>query len=52
MESLEAVIELKEACEDAGVVDLDDSRDVDAGRMGVVNIGETLGVKIADLVIV
>jgi N-acyl-phosphatidylethanolamine-hydrolysing phospholipase D len=52
-ESLEAVIELQEACEAAGVGSLDDAGvEREKGRMGVIDIGETIVVEIADLVIV
>jgi hypothetical protein len=40
-ESLEAIIELQEAVEDAGVKPLDDPNEDDKGRMGVTDLGET-----------
>lgn len=40
-ESLEAIIELHEAVEDAGVKALDDPNEDELGRMGVIDIGET-----------
>lgn len=40
-ESLEAIIELAEAVEDAGVKALDDPNEDELGRMGVIDIGET-----------
>ncbi|GAA6008149.1 hypothetical protein JCM11491_001902 [Sporobolomyces phaffii] len=51
-ESLEAIIELQEAVEDAGVKPLDDPNEDDKGRMGVTDLGETYCVPIEDLVIV
>lgn len=40
-ESLEAIIELQEAVEEAGVKTLDDPNEDEMGRMGVIDIGET-----------
>jgi hypothetical protein len=40
-ESLEAIIELAEAVEDAGVKTLDDPNEDEMGRMGVIDVGET-----------
>jgi hypothetical protein len=40
-EALEAMIELHEACEEAGVRNLDDKEEDELGRMGVIDIGET-----------
>ncbi|BGP24734.1 hypothetical protein JCM10295v2_003653 [Rhodotorula toruloides] len=40
-ESLEAIIELHEAVEEAGVKALDDPNEDELGRMGVIDIGET-----------
>lgn len=40
-ESLEAIIELAEAIEDAGVKPLDDPNEDELGRMGVIDVGET-----------
>ncbi|KAI5477195.1 hypothetical protein MNV49_006639 [Pseudohyphozyma bogoriensis] len=50
-ESLEAVIELQEACEDAGLKGLEDKQEGENGRMGVLDIGETYVVGIEDLAI-
>ncbi|GAA5844299.1 hypothetical protein JCM3766R1_002903 [Sporobolomyces carnicolor] len=51
-ESLEAIIELQQAVEDAGVKPLDDPNEDEKGRMGVTDLGETYCVPIEDLVIV
>ncbi|GAA5870872.1 hypothetical protein JCM1840_002714 [Sporobolomyces johnsonii] len=51
-EALEAVIELNEAIEDAGVKYLDDPNEDEKGRMGITDVGETWCVEVADLVIV
>lgn len=51
-ESLEAVIELNASIEEAGVHPLEHDSDDDKGRFGVVDLGETVVVEIADLVIV
>ncbi|GAA6064330.1 hypothetical protein JCM10212_003575 [Sporobolomyces blumeae] len=51
-ESLEAIIELQQAVEDAGVKTLDDPNEDEKGRMGVVDLGETYCVPVEDLVIV
>ncbi|GAA5925233.1 uncharacterized protein JCM15063_004963 [Sporobolomyces koalae] len=51
-ESLEAIIELQEAVEEAGVKTLDDPNEDEKGRMGVLDLGETYCVPIDDLVIV
>ena len=40
-ESLEAIIELQQAVEDAGVKRLEDPNEDEKGRMGVVDLGET-----------
>lgn len=40
-ESLEAIIELQQAVEDAGVKTLEDPNEDEKGRMGVVDLGET-----------
>lgn len=68
-ESLEAIIELNAACDEAGILRLEDDDDEvarggvkkesnhrvdfhDKGRMGVVDLGETIVIEIEDLVIV
>ncbi|KAK4054571.1 Protein-lysine N-methyltransferase efm4 [Microbotryomycetes sp. JL201] len=55
-ESLEAVIELNEACTAEGIAQLEDDLahdgpSADKGRMGVVDLGETIIVEIEDLVV-
>ncbi|KAM0791247.1 hypothetical protein ACM66B_005725 [Microbotryomycetes sp. NB124-2] len=55
-ESLEAVIELNEACTEAGIAQLEDElphdgQSADKGRMGVVDLGETIIVEIEDVVV-
>ncbi|SCV72141.1 BQ2448_4835 [Microbotryum intermedium] len=53
-ESLEAIIELQDACEKEGV-DFDSEQGGvkhDKGKFGIVDIGETVAVDVADLVIV
>ncbi|GAA5856730.1 hypothetical protein JCM8547_008812 [Rhodosporidiobolus lusitaniae] len=51
-EAFEAIIELHEACEEAGVKNLDDPSEDELGRMGVIDIGETWCCEIQDLMIV
>ncbi|GAA5959258.1 hypothetical protein JCM8115_000053 [Rhodotorula mucilaginosa] len=51
-ESLEAIIELAEAVEDAGVKTLDDPNEDEMGRMGVIDVGETWCTEIHPLLIV
>lgn len=52
-ETLEAVVELHETCEEKSVGPLtDEGVEKENGRMGVINLGETFVVEIADLVIV
>ncbi|BGP16315.1 hypothetical protein JCM10213v2_004317 [Rhodosporidiobolus nylandii] len=51
-EALEAIIELHEACEEAGVRNLDDPQEDELGRMGVTDIGETWCVEISDVLMV
>ncbi|BGP40303.1 hypothetical protein JCM10449v2_004262 [Rhodotorula kratochvilovae] len=51
-ESLEAIIELHEAVEEAGVKALDDPNEDEMGRMGVIDIGETWCTEIHNLLIV
>ncbi|BGP55665.1 hypothetical protein JCM8202v2_003270 [Rhodotorula sphaerocarpa] len=51
-ESLEAIIELAEAIEDAGVKPLDDPNEDELGRMGVIDVGETWCTEIHPLLIV
>ncbi|GAA6013839.1 hypothetical protein JCM10207_008209 [Rhodosporidiobolus poonsookiae] len=51
-EAYEAIIELHEACEEAGVKDLDDPNEDELGRMGVTDFGETWVVEIQDMLIV
>ncbi|GAA5918083.1 hypothetical protein JCM6882_004985 [Rhodosporidiobolus microsporus] len=51
-EALEAIIELNEACEEAGVKALDDPNEDEMGRMGVIDIGETWCCEIQNLLIV
>ncbi|GAA5820252.1 hypothetical protein JCM11251_005544 [Rhodosporidiobolus azoricus] len=51
-EALEAIIELHEACEEAGVKALDDPNEDEMGRMGVIDIGETWCCEIQNLLIV
>ncbi|GAA6049778.1 hypothetical protein JCM3770_002156 [Rhodotorula araucariae] len=51
-ESLEAIIELHEAVEEAGVKALDDPNEDEMGRMGVIDIGETWCSEIHNLLIV
>ncbi|GAA5833508.1 hypothetical protein JCM9279_001546 [Rhodotorula babjevae] len=51
-ESLEAIIELQEAVEEAGVKTLDDPNEDEMGRMGVIDIGETWCSEIHNLLIV
>lgn len=50
-ESLEAVIELKEACEEADVRDFDDAQEVPGGRCGVLDQGQSLRVVVEELAI-
>ncbi|KAK4705420.1 N-acyl-phosphatidylethanolamine-hydrolyzing phospholipase D, partial [Phenoliferia sp. Uapishka_3] len=50
-ESLEAVIGLKEACEDAGLRDLDDGGEGPHGRMGVLDQGKSWRVKVEELIV-
>lgn len=50
-EALEAMIELHEACEEAGVKNLDDPEEDELGRMGVVDIGETWCCESASIVL-
>jgi len=50
-ESLEAVIELHEAAEEAGVLMLDEPGPAERGRVGVVDIGETVAIEVEDLMI-
>ena len=51
-ESLEAVIELHEAAEEAGVAMLDEPSEADKGRIGVLDIGETVAIEVEDMMIV
>ncbi|GAA5996679.1 uncharacterized protein JCM10292_003130 [Rhodotorula paludigena] len=51
-ESLEAIIELQDAIEEAGVGVLDDPNEDEMGRMGVTDIGETWCTEIQNLLIV
>ncbi|GAA5983497.1 hypothetical protein JCM10908_000309 [Rhodotorula pacifica] len=51
-ESLEAIIELAEAVEDAGVKTLDDPNEDEMGKMGVIDVGETWCTEIHPLLIV
>ncbi|KAL8281156.1 hypothetical protein RQP46_006514 [Phenoliferia psychrophenolica] len=50
-ESLEAVIGLREACEEADVRDLDDGQEGPQGRMGVLDQGESLRVQVEELIV-
>lgn len=50
-ESLEAVIELQEACEEAEVRDLEDGLEVTQGRMGVLDQGQSWRVKVEELIV-
>ncbi|KAK4053959.1 Protein-lysine N-methyltransferase efm4 [Microbotryomycetes sp. JL221] len=55
-ESLEAIIELNEACTSAGISQLEDELPhdgdkVEKGRMGVIDLGETIVVEIEDIVV-
>lgn len=51
-ESLEAVIELHEASEAAGVLGLNEPGLPHRGRMGVIDIGETVAIEIEDMMLV
>ncbi len=51
-ESLEAVIELHEAAEEAGVATLDEPGVAEHGRIGVIDIGETVAIEVEDLMMV
>jgi N-acyl-phosphatidylethanolamine-hydrolysing phospholipase D len=51
-ESLEAVIELHEAAEEAGVAMLDEPGEAERGRIGVIDIGETVAIEVEDMMMV
>ena len=46
------MIELHEAAEDAGVAILDEPGQPEKGRIGVIDIGETLAIEVEDMMIV
>ncbi|KAM0753163.1 Metallo-hydrolase/oxidoreductase [Meredithblackwellia eburnea MCA 4105] len=51
LETIEAVVELAESCDEAGLLDLHSSEEGPHGRMGVLDQGEALRVKVEEIIV-